>query len=192
MPQWQIGVDVGGTFTDILAVDPATGVYRVAKVPSTTDDQSRGVIEGLARVGGGRRAGEVGRADGQRAGALEDLEGQLVVGHPHRHRAPGVAEVPHQGGLLPADQGQRAGPEGDDELTVIASPTSAVEGGASLSLDPVARGFAVGEHVRLRVEVAAPEGDAPACAPDDDRCPAASCVAATSCPRRATWSLEYR
>jgi N-methylhydantoinase A len=47
---WQIGVDVGGTFTDIIAVDPATGAWRVAKVPSTTEDQSRGVIEGLARV----------------------------------------------------------------------------------------------------------------------------------------------
>src|SRR3954466_4237748 len=48
---WQIGVDVGGTFTDILAVEPASGKWHVAKVPSTPDDQSRGVIEGLARVG---------------------------------------------------------------------------------------------------------------------------------------------
>jgi N-methylhydantoinase A/oxoprolinase/acetone carboxylase beta subunit len=28
---WQIGVDVGGTFTDFLALDPAAGLFRVAK-----------------------------------------------------------------------------------------------------------------------------------------------------------------
>ena len=35
----QIGVDVGGTFTDLLALDPEHGVFRVAKVPSTPEDQ---------------------------------------------------------------------------------------------------------------------------------------------------------
>jgi len=34
---WQIGVDVGGTFTDLLALDPERGVFRVAKVPSTPE-----------------------------------------------------------------------------------------------------------------------------------------------------------
>ena len=37
---WQIGVDVGGTFTDLLALDPERGVFRVAKVLSTPEDQS--------------------------------------------------------------------------------------------------------------------------------------------------------
>src|SRR3954447_13932861 len=45
---WQIGVDVGGTFTDLLALDPSGGVFRVAKVPSTPEDQSVGFIAGLA------------------------------------------------------------------------------------------------------------------------------------------------
>ena len=45
---WQIGVDVGGTFTDLLALDLERGVFRVAKVPSTPDDQSVGFIDGLA------------------------------------------------------------------------------------------------------------------------------------------------
>ena len=45
---WQIGVDVGGTFTDLLALDPESGVFRVAKVPSTPEDQSVGFIAGLA------------------------------------------------------------------------------------------------------------------------------------------------
>ncbi|WP_319022308.1 hydantoinase/oxoprolinase family protein [Pseudooceanicola spongiae] len=39
-----IGVDVGGTFTDLILMDPATGAVRLAKVPSTLDDQSRGVM----------------------------------------------------------------------------------------------------------------------------------------------------
>ena len=45
---WQIGGDVGGTFTDLLALDPERGVFRVAKVPSTPEDQSVGFIDGLA------------------------------------------------------------------------------------------------------------------------------------------------
>jgi N-methylhydantoinase A len=47
---WQIGVDVGGTFTDLLALDPECGVFRVAKVLSTPEDQSIGFIAGLAEL----------------------------------------------------------------------------------------------------------------------------------------------
>jgi N-methylhydantoinase A len=47
---WQIGVDVGGTFTDLLALDPERGVFRVAKVLSTPEDQSFGFIAGLAEL----------------------------------------------------------------------------------------------------------------------------------------------
>ena len=42
-----IGVDVGGTFTDILALDESTGAVRVAKVPSTRGDQSAGFLNGI-------------------------------------------------------------------------------------------------------------------------------------------------
>ena len=37
-----IGVDVGGTFTDIFVLDEATGIAEVAKVPTTRPDQSGG------------------------------------------------------------------------------------------------------------------------------------------------------
>src|SRR6476659_6276528 len=47
---WQIGVDVGGTFTDLLALDPVSGVFRVAKVSSTPEDQSVGFIAGLSAL----------------------------------------------------------------------------------------------------------------------------------------------
>ncbi len=46
---WRIGIDVGGTFTDLVAVDQAGRVVH-AKSPSTPADQSLGVMEGLARL----------------------------------------------------------------------------------------------------------------------------------------------
>ena len=42
-----IGVDIGGTFTDLACVD-ATGRLYTAKTPSTPEDPSRGVMEGLS------------------------------------------------------------------------------------------------------------------------------------------------
>jgi len=45
-----IGVDVGGTFTDILAFDEASGTVKVAKTPSTRGDQSIGFLEGILSV----------------------------------------------------------------------------------------------------------------------------------------------
>ncbi len=43
-----VGVDVGGTFTDVAVV--RAGEVVTAKVPTTPDDQSRGVIEGVGRA----------------------------------------------------------------------------------------------------------------------------------------------
>ncbi len=43
-----IGVDVGGTFTDVFVLDEATGAARVAKVPTTRPDQSGGFLDGIA------------------------------------------------------------------------------------------------------------------------------------------------
>ncbi|WP_425087227.1 hydantoinase/oxoprolinase family protein [Stappia sp.] len=47
-PAYVIGVDVGGTFTDVFILDEAAGRVTTAKVPSTRGDQSRGFIEGIA------------------------------------------------------------------------------------------------------------------------------------------------
>lgn len=41
------GIDVGGTFTDLLFVDGSTNDVRLAKVPSTTDNQAFGVLNAL-------------------------------------------------------------------------------------------------------------------------------------------------
>jgi N-methylhydantoinase A len=43
---WRIGIDVGGTFTDLAAVDD-TGRVVIAKCASTPRDQSEGLMEGL-------------------------------------------------------------------------------------------------------------------------------------------------
>lgn len=47
---YRLGVDVGGTFTDLLLVDESSGQTWSAKVPSTPEDQSIGVLNGLSRV----------------------------------------------------------------------------------------------------------------------------------------------
>jgi N-methylhydantoinase A len=47
----QVGVDVGGTFTDVVAFDRETGELTVAKAPSVPRDQSRGVLAGLEAAG---------------------------------------------------------------------------------------------------------------------------------------------
>jgi len=46
----RLGVDVGGTFTDLLLIDEAAGTTHTAKVPSTPDDSSVGVLNGIERV----------------------------------------------------------------------------------------------------------------------------------------------
>src|SRR5581483_10278906 len=46
-----IGIDVGGTFTDLVARDPTTGRIAIAKVPSTPADPSRGFLSALATQG---------------------------------------------------------------------------------------------------------------------------------------------
>lgn len=46
-PRLAVGVDVGGTFTDVFFLDEANGRIDVAKVPSTRGDQAAGFIEGL-------------------------------------------------------------------------------------------------------------------------------------------------
>lgn len=46
----RLGVDVGGTFTDLLLHDEATGRVWQAKTPSTPQDQSIGVAEGVRLI----------------------------------------------------------------------------------------------------------------------------------------------
>ena len=45
------GIDVGGTFTDLIVVDDESGEVRIAKVPTTVDNQAFGVLAALDAAG---------------------------------------------------------------------------------------------------------------------------------------------
>ncbi len=47
-----VGVDVGGTFTDLFLFDTTLGTFRVAKVPSNRGDEAVGFMAGLRKLGG--------------------------------------------------------------------------------------------------------------------------------------------
>ena len=47
------GIDVGGTFTDLVLVDEASGEVRLAKVPTSADNQAFGVLAALGDTGVG-------------------------------------------------------------------------------------------------------------------------------------------
>jgi N-methylhydantoinase A len=47
---WRLGIDIGGTFTDVAIVDEATGGIGVVKVPTTPGDFAQGVLNGLGKA----------------------------------------------------------------------------------------------------------------------------------------------
>jgi len=47
---WIAGIDVGGTFTDLLAIEAASGEVRLAKVPTTPENQAFGVLAALEQA----------------------------------------------------------------------------------------------------------------------------------------------
>jgi N-methylhydantoinase A len=53
---YRIGIDTGGTFTDVVAIDERSGEIITTKTPSTPEDPSRGLLEGVGKVLRGREA----------------------------------------------------------------------------------------------------------------------------------------
>jgi N-methylhydantoinase A len=49
---YRIGVDTGGTFTDVVIYDPESGEVRITKTPSTPPAFDRGVLEGIDKITG--------------------------------------------------------------------------------------------------------------------------------------------
>ena len=47
--RFRLGVDVGGTHTDLMLLDPATGQLMVEKVSSTPKNPALGVLNGVAK-----------------------------------------------------------------------------------------------------------------------------------------------
>ncbi len=46
----RIGIDTGGTFTDVVAVDEETGEQRTTKTPSTPSNPADGFINGIEKI----------------------------------------------------------------------------------------------------------------------------------------------
>ena len=50
MADFRLGVDVGGTHTDLVLANPATGQLQIEKVPSTPSNPSIAVLDGTLRL----------------------------------------------------------------------------------------------------------------------------------------------
>ncbi|MEM3666321.1 MAG: hydantoinase/oxoprolinase N-terminal domain-containing protein, partial [Candidatus Bathyarchaeia archaeon] len=46
---WRVGIDIGGAFTDLIAINDETGETKWVKVESTPKDYSEGVIESIIK-----------------------------------------------------------------------------------------------------------------------------------------------
>ncbi|MCV6591937.1 MAG: hydantoinase/oxoprolinase family protein [Silicimonas sp.] len=74
-----IGVDVGGTFTDVFVLDEARGTAEVAKVPTTRPDQSGGFLDGIrARVDDLASVGVVVHGTTAGTNALLERKGAMI------------------------------------------------------------------------------------------------------------------
>jgi N-methylhydantoinase A len=79
-PRYRIGIDTGGTFTDIVAVDGASGAMRVTKVASTPSNPAIGLVRGVNEILGetGASADEVaGLAHGTTVATNALLQGEI-------------------------------------------------------------------------------------------------------------------
>ena len=50
MARYRVTVDTGGTFSDFVYLNEATGAVSIAKIPSTPDDPSRAILAGIATL----------------------------------------------------------------------------------------------------------------------------------------------
>ena len=122
-----IGVDVGGTFTDLVYCDMDTGQLAIHKISTTPDDPSRGVMQGIAELcrDNGVAAGDIDyvlhgtttatNAVLEHKGARRRHAHQRRLPRHHSHRPPSArrALLDHAGAPLaePA-AGQAASPQG--------------------------------------------------------------------------------
>ena len=73
----RIGVDTGGTFTDLVRLD-AAGI-RVHKVASTPGNPARAILQGIAELMGGERVGEVVHGSTVATNAVLERKGARVA-----------------------------------------------------------------------------------------------------------------
>jgi N-methylhydantoinase A len=80
MPRYRVAVDTGGTFSDFVYLNEETGAVSIAKLPSTPDDPSRAILQGVeALIAQGVPAADVGSfCHGTTVGTNALLEGKGV------------------------------------------------------------------------------------------------------------------
>src|ERR1700730_7314679 len=78
MPRYRVAVDTGGTFSDFVYLNEDTGAVSVGKIPSTPDDPSRAILQGVeALIAQGVPAADVGYfCHGTTVGTNALLEGK--------------------------------------------------------------------------------------------------------------------
>ncbi len=50
MSEYWIGIDTGGTFTDLVLASPGTGHWQYHKVPTRTADPAQGILDGITEI----------------------------------------------------------------------------------------------------------------------------------------------
>jgi N-methylhydantoinase A len=79
-PRLRIGIDTGGTFTDIVSVDSGSGAVRVTKVASTPANPAIGLVRGVQAIlteAGGTADGVTALAHGTTVATNALLQGQI-------------------------------------------------------------------------------------------------------------------
>ena len=79
-PRFRIGIDTGGTFTDIVSVDSGSGAMRVTKVASTPANPAIGLVRGVRAIlaqSGDRTDDVAGLAHGTTVATNALLQGQI-------------------------------------------------------------------------------------------------------------------
>lgn len=92
-PRFRIGIDTGGTFTDIVSVDTLSGATQVTKVASTPSNPAIGLLRGvneILRMAGATTADVAGLAHGTTVATNALLQGEisslgLIVNTGFRH-----------------------------------------------------------------------------------------------------------
>jgi N-methylhydantoinase A len=55
LKHWVVGVDVGGTFTDLFVLNEQTQEAQIIKVPSTRGEEAKGFMNGVAKIDNAKR-----------------------------------------------------------------------------------------------------------------------------------------
>src|SRR6516162_2337778 len=79
-PRLRIGIDTGGTFTDVVSVDSGSGAMRVTKVASTPANPAIGLVRGVRAIleaAGGSPADVAGLAHGTTVATNALLQGPI-------------------------------------------------------------------------------------------------------------------